>query len=204
MSTMDQGASAPSIKSESTACRASPNASTTSSCTNHQVAVSGANSGDTIRERFRTECLLLSRIRHPNIVQFLGVHYGPNSSDLTLVLEHLHMDLEQCFATYPQMPLSIKLGVLEDVSYDLLHLHTRKPPIFHRDLTASNILVTPDMRAKIADLGVSRLLDTTAKVQFHSLPRNTAVHATRGTKTRTKLRRPIRHLFIWCGCTLRC
>lgn len=127
--------------------------------TNRQVAVSGANSGDTIKERFRTECLLLSRIRHPNIVQFLGVHYGPNSSDLTLVLEHLHMDLEQCFATYPQMPLSIKLGVLEDVSYGLLHLHTRKPPIVHRDLTASNILVTPDMRAKIADLGVSRLLD---------------------------------------------
>lgn len=126
---------------------------------NRQVAVSGAATGDTIRERFRTECLLLSRIRHPNIVQFLGVHYGPNSSDLTLVLEHLHMDLEQCFATYPEMPLSIKLGVLEDVSYGLLHLHTRKPPIVHRDLTASNILVTPDMRAKIADLGVSRILD---------------------------------------------
>jgi serine/threonine protein kinase len=126
---------------------------------NRQVAVSGAAGGGTIRERFRNECLLLSRIRHPNIVQFLGVHYGPNSSDLTLVLEHLHMDLEQCLATYPRMPLSIKLGVLKDVSYGLLHLHTRKPPIVHRDLTVSNILVTPDMRAKIADLGVSRLLD---------------------------------------------
>ena len=126
---------------------------------NRQVAVSGAAGGATIRERFRTECLLLSRIRHPNIVQFLGVHYGSNSSDLTLVLEHLHMDLEQCLATYPRMPLSIKLGVLKDVSYGLLHLHTRKPPIVHRDLTASNVLVTPDMRAKIADLGVSRLLD---------------------------------------------
>ena len=124
-----------------------------------QVAVPGAPEGSTIRERFRRECLLLSRLRHPNIVQFLGVHYGADSSDLTLVFEHMHLDLEQCLATYPRMPLSIKLGVLKDVSYGLLHLHTRKPPIVHRDLTASNILVTPDMRAKIADLGVSRILD---------------------------------------------
>ena len=125
-----------------------------------QAAASpGSPARATIQERFRNECLLLSRIRHPNIVQFLGVHYGANSGDLSLVLEHLHMDLEQCLATYPNMPLSIKLGVLKDVSYGLLHLHTRRPPIVHRDLTASNVLVTPDMRAKIADLGVSRLLD---------------------------------------------
>lgn len=121
-------------------------------------SVAGVNGG-AIRERFRNECLLLSRIRHPNIVQFLGVHYGPDPSDLTLVLEHLHMDLEKCLETYKNMPLSIKLAVLMDVSYGLLHLHSQDPPIVHRDLTASNILLTPDMRAKIADLGVSRLLN---------------------------------------------
>lgn len=128
----------------------------------HRQATSaspGSATRATIQERFRNECLLLSRIRHPNIVQFLGVHYGSIPGDLSLVLEDLHMDLEQCLATYPNMPLSIKLGVLKDVSYGLLHLHTRRPPIVHRDLTASNVLVTPDMRAKIADLGVSRLLD---------------------------------------------
>ena len=124
-----------------------------------QAAAPGTPDGAVIRERFRRECLLLSRLRHPNIVQFLGVHYGSSSNDLTLVLEHMHLDLDQCLTTYPRMPLSIKLGVLKDVSYGLLHLHTRKPPIVHRDLTASNILVTPDMRAKIADLGVSRILE---------------------------------------------
>lgn len=126
---------------------------------NRHTAVPGSPGRATIMERFRNECVLLSRIRHPNVVQFLGVHYGATPNDLTLVLEHLHLDLEQCLATYPNMPLSIKLGVLKDVSYGLHHLHTRKPAIVHRDLTASNILVTPDMRAKIADLGVSRLLD---------------------------------------------
>ena len=125
----------------------------------HRQTAPGSATTASIRERFRNECLLLSRIRHPNIVQFLGVHYGKAAGDLSLVLEHLHMDLEQCLATYPTMPLSIKLGVLKDVSYGLQHLHTRKPPIVHRDLTASNVLVAPDMRAKIADLGVSRLLD---------------------------------------------
>ena len=125
-----------------------------------QAAVGpGSPTRASIRQRFRNECLLLSRIRHPNIVQFLGVHYGKDPEDLTLVLEHLHMDLEQCLASYPNIPLSVKLRVLKDVSYGLLHLHTRKPPVVHRDLTASNVLLTPDMRAKIADLGVSRILD---------------------------------------------
>ena len=112
-----------------------------------------------ISERFRNECILLSRLRHPNIVQFLGVHYGRDPYDLTLVMERMHMDLERALKKFPNMSLPIKLGVLLDASYGLLHLHCQTPPIVHRDFTAANILLSPDMRAKVADLGVSKVLD---------------------------------------------
>ena len=128
----------------------------------HDILVNqnvGEGNRERMKRKFRDECVLLSRLRHPNVVQFLGVHYGRDALDLTLVMEYLHMDLEKCLRQYQNMPLSITITVLLDVSYGLLHLHAQDPPVIHRDLTAANILLTPDMRAKIADLGVSKILD---------------------------------------------
>ena len=41
----------------------------------------------------------------------------------------------------------------------MLYLHSKIPPIIHRDLSAANVLVSEDLRGKIADLGVAKLLD---------------------------------------------
>ena len=49
-----------------------------------------------------------------------------------------------------------KVSILADISSGLLYLHDQCS-IIHRDLTAPNILLTRENRAKIADLGVSRL-----------------------------------------------
>ena len=119
---------------------------------------------DSLQMRFRNECILLSRINHPNIVQFVGVTYGPSPLDLTLIMEHVHMDLGKCLECYKDIPLPIKLSILLDVSYALLHLHSQHPAIIHRDLSAANVLVTPDMTAKVADLGMSRILDLESSV----------------------------------------
>ena len=110
-----------------------------------------------IRKRFLDECNLLSALKHPNIVQFLGVHR--TKEDLFLVMECMYMDLGRCLETFPNIPLSFKSAILQDVTYGLRHLHSLEPPIIHRDLTASNILLTEGMRAKIADLGVSKMFD---------------------------------------------
>ena len=113
-----------------------------------------------IRRRFRNECVLLSRLRHPNVVQFVGVHYGRDQDDLALVMEELYMDLDRCLKVCDiPLVLPVKLAILLDVAYGLLYLHTQNPPIIHRDLTASNVLLTNDLRAKLADLGVSKILD---------------------------------------------
>ena len=53
---------------------------------------------------FREECKLLSGLRHPNVVQFMGVHYGRDEADISLIMEYMHMDLDQCMKTPPDIP----------------------------------------------------------------------------------------------------
>jgi len=112
-----------------------------------------------IQQKFHDECALLCQLRHPNVVHFVGVHYGSNQDDMSLIMECLDTDLARCLDAQPNIPIEVKLLILLDVSYGLLYLHTHSPKIIHRDLTAANILLTRDKRAKLADLGVSKLLE---------------------------------------------
>ena len=110
--------------------------------------------------KFYSECVLLSQIRHPNIVQFMGVYYGPHRDygrELTLVMERLYMNLEECLKRYQNIEMWLKVSILLDISQGLLHLHSQS--VVHRDLTAPNILLTTSFHAKIADLGVSKIID---------------------------------------------
>ena len=120
-----------------------------------------------VQRKFVAECVLLSKLRHPNVVHFVGVHYGRSANDLSLIMEYLHTDLakflEGCSS---EIPMSLKLSILLDVSYGLLYFHTQTPPIIHRDLSANNVLLTTDLRAKICDLGVAKLLDFQTQVEF--------------------------------------
>ena len=54
-----------------------------------------------------------------------------------------------------------KLSILNDVCFGLQYLHSRNPPIIHRDLTPNNILLCDHLRAKITDLGVAKVMHTT-------------------------------------------
>lgn len=125
------------------------------------------NVAEVLRRKFTEECVLHSKLRHPNIVQFLGVHYGMYSGELALILERLQWDLAEFVETHKQIPDSIKVSFLLDVSHGLLYLHSRNPPIIHRDLSAGNVLLTGDGKAKIADLGASKILKAHCKVSSH-------------------------------------
>ena len=116
--------------------------------------------GDTVR-RFEEECRLLAQMRHPNIVQFIGVYFEEGSHVPILVMEFLPTTLARCIDAYGVLPEEISYSILHDVALGLYHLHSQTPPIIHRDLSANNVLLTPNMTAKISDLGVARILNLT-------------------------------------------
>ena len=118
-----------------------------------------------ITSKFRAECIILSKLRHPNIVQFVGVHYGRGGmTDLTLFMESLSSDMDDFLSTHPNLPLSLKLSLLLDISFGLVYLHECEPPIVHRDLTARNILISDRQQAKIADLGMAKIVNIQAQL----------------------------------------
>ena len=117
------------------------------------------------RERMITrcyeECLLLCSLSHPNIVQFLGITLERDNPLPLLVMEFVPFTLSTLLEKEGILPEDISYGILVDVSMGLCYLHGRKPTIIHRDLSANNILLTSEMKAKIADLGVAKILNTT-------------------------------------------
>lgn len=138
---------------------------------------------ESIKVKFMNECSLLSKLSHPNIVHFVGVHHGHSKHDLVLIMECLHTDVAAFVKSHPRVPVSIKTTIMLDVSYGLLYLHTHNPAIIHRDLTAPNVLLTNDLRGKIADLGVSKVLTDPYLIKHTTAPGNVNYMAPE-TKTR--------------------
>ncbi len=115
--------------------------------------------GPEILNRFGTECELLSQLRHPHIVQFLGLYLEVGSDVPILILEYMPFALSDCIEQYHTFPNEISYSILHSVALGLNFLHTHNPPIIHRDLTANNVLLTENMGAKIADLGMAKILN---------------------------------------------
>lgn len=119
-------------------------------------------------QRLETECAILSELKHPNVVQFLGFHLEAPSELPLLVMEFLPTTLSDCITrSYGRLPEEISYSILDDVATALCYLHGRDPPLIHGNLSAQNVLLTTDMRAKVADLGVSTILNSSPSLILH-------------------------------------
>jgi len=112
--------------------------------------------------KFLNECLRCSRICHPNVVQFIGLHRpNPWPTELPwLVMELMDTSLAKFIHKYStrskDIPIHFKLSILLDTSRGLQFLHSKN--LIHRGLSSNNILLTRHCIAKIADLGVAKVV----------------------------------------------
>jgi len=129
-------------------------------------------------EAFYKEINTLASLRHPSIVQFLGVYFRDKSSPPILIMERMWKNLYDLLAEQPKhLPLFIKVHILYDVACGLQYLHGQKKPVVHRDLTATNILLTENLVAKIADLGQAKALEKIVGQRLSTAPGNVAYSA---------------------------
>ena len=127
----------------------------------HEALLSQDGTTSYALHRFEKECCILSKLCHPNIVQFLGVHFQQGVQVPMLVMEFLPTNLTACIQKHGILPAEISYSILHDVALGLLYLHSQIHSIIHRDLSSNNILLTPNMKAKISDLGVAKILNLT-------------------------------------------
>ncbi|KAA8522972.1 hypothetical protein F0562_009395 [Nyssa sinensis] len=114
---------------------------------------------EALRTEFSNEVELLAKIDHRNLVKLLG--YIDKGNERLIITEYVpngtlreHLDgLRGKILDFNQR-LEISIDVAHALTY--LHLYSEKQ-IIHRDVKASNILLTESRRAKVADFGFARL-----------------------------------------------
>ena len=125
---------------------------------------------------FLRECRQCSTLRHPNVIQFLGVYYptgmgGANRMRLpVMVMEMMADSLTSFVDKHEKIPVHIKYSIVHDVSLGLCYLHNHDPPIVHRDLSPNNVLLTAHHVAKISDLGVAKVIKADSRKTMTKAP----------------------------------
>ena len=110
---------------------------------------------------FGREHDIISSKRHRNIVPYYGVCKLATDGATVIVMERMEMNLSAYLEDQRNVNISItrKIQILYDVACGLNYLHTQRPAVIHRDLTATNVLLNSKGVAKIADFGNSCTID---------------------------------------------
>ena len=107
--------------------------------------------------RFEQECVFLSTIKHPNIVQYLGLYRDPDTGLPALLMELMDDSLTHFLEhTTQPIPYHIQVNICRDITLALSFLHSNS--IVHRDLSSNNVLLIGNaIRTKVTDFGMARL-----------------------------------------------
>ncbi|GJP35281.1 hypothetical protein CLOM_g19774, partial [Closterium sp. NIES-68] len=131
-------------------------------------------------DEYCTELRVLSRAHHPHIVLLMGhcpkamclvYEYLPGGSLADYLVARNTTGAAAAAAagnhpvttaTRPALHWSDRVRILSEVAGALVFLHHSDPPVAHRDLKPHNVLLDLNLRTKLADVGLARLIDTSA------------------------------------------
>ncbi|KMT07808.1 hypothetical protein BVRB_6g146210 [Beta vulgaris subsp. vulgaris] len=132
------------------------------------AAIKTAKHGNILgMDQVLNEVCILCQVNHRSLVRLLGCcldleqpvlvyEYVPNGT----LFDHLHGRYSNEWGT---LTWQRRLFIAKQTADGLAYLHfSAVPPIFHRDIKSSNILLDEKLDAKVSDFGLSRLVDTEA------------------------------------------
>ena len=118
----------------------------------HDVIISNHN-----RELFEREMIIASKVRHPNLVLFIG---AVTTGNLTIVGELMETSLRKLLEE-EKLKVSDLRPISKDVACALAYLHSLPDPIVHRDVSSANVLLYAKREgwcAKLSDFGSANFL----------------------------------------------
>ncbi|KAL7616256.1 uncharacterized protein LOC111911928 isoform X1 [Lactuca sativa] len=112
---------------------------------------------DDLMVSFKQEVSLMKKLRHPNILLFMGCVTSP--PHLSIVTEFLPRGslFRILQRNTTRLDWKRRLHMAMDIARGMNYLHHCKPPIIHRDLKSSNLLVDKNWTVKVGDFGLSRV-----------------------------------------------
>ena len=114
--------------------------------------------------RFEQECAILRGLKHPCIVQFLGVVQDPSSHRPILLMELMEESLTGFLErATTSLPYHVQVNITHDIALALAYLHGNN--IIHRDLSSNNILLRGGgSQAKVTDFGMSKMVEANPRM----------------------------------------
>ena len=120
-----------------------------------------------VMRKFEQECRLLSAIKHPHIVQYLGMYRDPESKLPVLLMELMDESLTRFLEQSDDpLPYHTEVNLCHDIAMALSYLHSNG--IVHRDLSSNNVLLIAGSRAKVTDFGMVKLYDLNRSTAHHT------------------------------------
>ena len=115
-------------------------------------------------KQFRLEAVILASLRHPNLPRVTD-HFTIDGQGQYLVMDYIEgRDLRHLMESGPlseDETISIGVAVCDALNY----LHTRKPPVLHRDIKPGNVRIAPDGQVYLVDFGLAKM----SNVDEHTL-----------------------------------
>ncbi|KAH7429359.1 hypothetical protein KP509_09G043400 [Ceratopteris richardii] len=119
---------------------------------------------ESIIKHFKEEVELLLKLRHPNVVQFLG---ATTSKPLMLVMEFLKAgDLHSFLKEKGALPILTVIRFAKDIARGMIYLHHGSCCIIHRDLKPRNLLLLENNHVKVADFGLSKIFRSNTRQSY--------------------------------------
>jgi len=113
-------------------------------------------------KQLQAEIDICRGLAHPNIIRYIGHEVVDDNNHVNIFMEYMSGgSISSVLKDYGPLNHCILRLAVKGILSGLHYLHTRSPPIMHRDIKSANVLVDTGFNVKLSDFGSSKQFDIT-------------------------------------------